>query len=62
MFIISPDTLMVVRTSTIGASGMLTVELPVYVTVPLSLEEKSKIVITCVCGDDPSYLKFRLVI
>jgi hypothetical protein len=39
MLIISPDSLMVVRTSTIGASGMLTVELPVYVTVPLSLEE-----------------------
>jgi hypothetical protein len=31
--------LMVVGTSTVGASGMLTVELPVYVIVPLSLEE-----------------------
>jgi hypothetical protein len=60
---ISPDTLMVVRTSTNGASGMLTVELPVYVILPLSLEEifESKSVITCVCGDDPSYLKFPLV-
>ena len=39
MLIISPDSSMVVGTSTIGASGMLTVELPVYVIVPLSLVE-----------------------
>jgi hypothetical protein len=39
MLIISPETLMVVGTSTIGASGLLTVDLPVYVIVQLSLEE-----------------------
>jgi NhaP-type Na+/H+ and K+/H+ antiporter len=39
MLIISPDTLMVVGTSTIGASGLLTVYLPVNVIGPLSLEE-----------------------
>lgn len=39
MLMTSPDTLIVVGTSTIGASGMLTVELPVYVVVPFSLDE-----------------------
>jgi hypothetical protein len=39
MLIISPDTLMAVGTSTIGASGLLTVDLPVYVIGPLTLEE-----------------------
>ena len=66
MLIISPDSSMVVGTSTIGASGMLTVELPVYVIVPLSLEEifdSLKFVIKCMCGDDPSsiiILRFAL--
>jgi hypothetical protein len=36
---ISPDTLMVVGTSANAASGMLMVELPVYVVVPFSLDE-----------------------
>jgi hypothetical protein len=51
MLITSPDSLMVVGTSTIGASGMLTVEFPLYVVVPLSLEEtfdSLKLVITLV--------------
>ena len=39
MLMISPDTLMVVGTSIIGASRMLIVELPVIVVVPFSLDE-----------------------
>ena len=49
MLMISPDILIVVGTSTIGASGMLIVELPIYVVVPFSLEEtfdSTKFVIT----------------
>ena len=53
---ISPEILMVVGTSTIGACGMLIVELPLYVIVPFSLDEtleSTKFVITWVCAPDP---------
>lgn len=56
MLINSPDTLIVVGTPTIGPSGMLTVEVPVYIVVPFSLDEtldSLKFVIMCVCGADP---------
>jgi hypothetical protein len=38
---ISPDTLMVVGTSSNAASGKLIVELPVYVVVPFSLLDET---------------------
>ncbi len=39
MLINLPDALIVVRTFTIGPSGMLTMELAIYVVVPFSLDE-----------------------
>src|SRR5919199_4684515 len=62
MLMTFPDILIVVGTSTIGASGMLIVELPIYVIVPFSFDEtfdSTKFVITWVCSPDPFIIIIR---